>query len=139
MMRRLASIFGGALLLLAWGCGKDNTMPTQPGVAPTPTPMPGAAAAHVVAVGQNGFQFVDSVSGGSTTSIKAGETVQWNFVSSTGHSTTSGTCCTKDGTWDSGVMSSPATFSHRFDAAGSFPYFCVVHGSMMTGMVNVSP
>ena len=137
MMKRFASILGGALLLLASGCGKDNTMPTQPGVAPTPTP--GVGAAHVVSVGQGGNRFVDSVSGGSTTSIKAGETVQWNFVSSTSHSTTSGTCCTKDGTWDSGVMASPSTFTHRFDAAGSFPYFCTVHGSMMTGMVTVSP
>ena len=136
-MKRIAFFVGGALLLLASGCGKNSTMPTQPAVQPTP--MPGAAAAHVVNVGQGGFNFVESVSGGSTTSIKAGTTVQWNFVSSTAHTTTSGNCCTGDGLWDSGLMSSPATFTHQFNTAGSFPYFCRVHGTMMTGMVTVSP
>jgi plastocyanin len=91
----------------------------------------------MVNVGQGGNNFLDQQSGSSTTMIKAGQTVQWNWVGSF-HSSTSGACCTPDGNWDSGVMSS-GTFSHTFSSPGNFPYFCTVHGSLMTGMVVVSP
>ncbi|PYQ67098.1 MAG: hypothetical protein DMF54_05575 [Acidobacteria bacterium] len=30
------------------------------------------------------------------------------------------------------------TFSHRFTQAGTFDYFCTVHGSAMTGVVQVN-
>jgi plastocyanin len=62
------------------------------------------------------------------------------------HSTTSGSCsaggyygdnCTPDGNWDSGTQMSPATFSHVFSTAGMFRYYCLVHGSQMTGTVIV--
>jgi plastocyanin len=134
-------------------CHSDHNAPTQPGVVPSPTPVgmvpsptpvgmvPTAtpsAAAHMVNVGQGGRNsFVDPQSGNSTTTIKAGQTVQWVWMGGP-HSSTSGNCCTPDGKWDSGLMSS-GTFSQTFPAAGSFPYFCTVHGSMMTGMVVVSP
>jgi plastocyanin len=75
----------------------------------------------------------------STASINQGDTVRWNWVGGT-HTTTSGTCpggsCTSNGLWDSGTKSS-GNFSHTFPDAGTFPYFCEVHGSSMTGKVNV--
>jgi hypothetical protein len=67
----------------------------------------------------------------STVSIAAGDTVQWVWDSGT-HSVTG---ATKD--FDSGVHSSGFTFSHTFTLAGSFPYYCVIHG-MMTGRVEVA-
>ncbi|MGE5412838.1 MAG: PKD domain-containing protein [Syntrophomonadaceae bacterium] len=99
-------------------------------------PAVAAAANHTVEVGQGGNRFVDDESHTTTTTIHVGDTVTWTWDSST-HSTTSGNCCTGDGTWDSGVHSAPFNFSHTFNAAGSFPYFCVVHGAMMTGTVVV--
>jgi len=81
---------------------------------------------------------MDSQSNTSTTTIKAGDTVQWNFVDSIPHTTTSGACCTPSGLWDSGVKSS-GSFSHQFAAKGTFPYYCTVHGAMMTGTVVVNP
>ena len=81
---------------------------------------------------------MDSRSGSSTTTIKAGDTVRCNFVDTISHSTTSGTCCTGNGLWDSGVQAS-GSFSHQFAQPGTFPYFCMVHGSMMTGTVVVNP
>ncbi len=90
-------------------------------------------------MGQGGGNaFADQQTGGSTTTITAGTTVQWVWVSGL-HSTTSGTCgtvCTPDGVWDSGIGSG-MTFSHTFNQAGTFPYFCKVHGAMMTGTVIV--
>jgi plastocyanin len=129
---------------LAW-CGKNSSAPTQPAVNVTPTRPPGAgatptpppAAAHMVSVGMGGNQFVDGQSGSNVTTISAGQTVTWNWVAGP-HSTTSGNCCSPDGKWDSGVRSS-GSFSQMFPSAGSFPYYCTVHGSMMTGMVMVNP
>jgi plastocyanin len=109
--------------------------PTAPPAAATPTPPP--TTAHDVAVGQGGNNFVDSRSGNSTTTVRMGETVTWTWVGAL-HSTTSGSCCTGSGIWDSGIKSN-GSFSHTFASAGSFPYFCTVHGSAMTGMVVVSP
>ncbi|MGE5277682.1 MAG: hypothetical protein ACM3SU_11855 [Acidobacteriota bacterium] len=130
-----------ALALLAVvSCGKDNSAPTQPAMT---TPPPGAtptpsASMHTVDVGPGGANaFSDSQSHSSTTTVRAGDTVQWVWSGSV-HSATSGACCTGNGAWDSGVKSS-GTFSHTFSSAGSFPYFCTVHGSLMTGMVIVNP
>ena len=92
-----------------------------------------------VQVGPGGtMSFLDQQSGTSTTTIHVGDTVQWVWVSGF-HSTTSGTCagaCTPDGKWDSGAGSG-MTFSHTFSQAGSFPYFCTVHQSLMQGTVMV--
>jgi plastocyanin len=139
-----------ALAILAGaGCKNDSNMISNPLPAATMTPLPGAptptrtplpAADRVVNVGQNGgLVFADQQAGGSTTTIAAGTTVQWVWVSGF-HSTTSGTCsgtCTPDGSWDSGAGSG-MTFSHTFNQAGTFPYFCSVHGAMMTGTVVVN-
>ena len=53
------------------------------------------------------------------------------------HTTTSGNCCTPSGLWDSGLQTSGA-FARQFPTPGTFPYFCAVHGSMMTGTVVVN-
>jgi plastocyanin len=94
-----------------------------------------------VNVGQGGgFVFMDQQSGNSTTTIRAGGTVNWVWVSGT-HSTTSGTCppageCNPDGNWDSGIGTG-TTFQKTFSSPGTFPYFCRVHEGMMTGTVVV--
>jgi plastocyanin len=130
-------------VLVALSCG-DSNPPTQPAMTTatpaagrTATPTPSTGAGATVRVGPSGsMSFVDSQSGNSTTTIRAGERVTWNFEGF--HSVTSGNCCNPDGNFNSGTMSS-GSFSHTFPAAGSFPYFCTVHGSLMTGMVMVNP
>lgn len=119
-----------------------NATPT-PGGNPNPTPTPGTGGnmSATVDVGQGGgFVFMDQASGNSTTTIKAGGTVTWMWVSGT-HSTTSGTCpptgeCTPDGNWDSGIGTG-TTFQKTFPSPGTFLYFCRVHEGMMTGKVVV--
>ncbi|HEY3204657.1 MAG TPA: hypothetical protein VGL03_13480 [Thermoanaerobaculia bacterium] len=107
---------------------------------PTPTPNPN----HIVAVGQGGNQFVDAASGTNLTTIHVGETVEWDWSAGT-HSTTSGTCtsgfCSPDFIWDSQVHDTPFSFTHTFPTAGTFPYFCWIHGGSegMIGTVNVLP
>jgi plastocyanin len=113
--------------------------PTATPVPPAPTPTPAAQTA-IVSVGQGGMNFVDQSSGSSMTTIHAGDTVRWDWVGGF-HSTTSGTCsgsnCQRDGKWDSGEGSSK-TFSFRFTQAGTFDYFCTVHGAAMKGVVQVN-
>lgn len=114
-----------------------------PGTNPSPTPTaPSGNMSATVNVGQGGgFVFMDQQSGSSTTTIKAGGTVNWVWVSGT-HSTTSGTCpagggeCNPDGNWDSGIGTG-TTFQKTFSSPGTFPYFCRVHEGMMTGTVVV--
>jgi plastocyanin len=120
--------------------GVPTATPRPGNPNPTPTMPPVGNMNATVNVGQGGgFVFMDQQSGNSTTTISVGGTVNWVWVSAIGHSTTSGTCsggCTADGIWDSGIQAS-GSFQHTFAAAGTFPYFCRVHGAMMTGTVVV--
>lgn len=87
-----------------------------------------------VLVANNGLTFSPS-----NVNIQVGDTVKWTWVGS-GHSTTSGTPGSPDGNWNSGILSSGQTFSHTFDAAGTFPYYCMPHGACcnMIGSVAVT-
>jgi plastocyanin len=94
------------------------------------------AATRTVTVSSN--RFTDAVSGNSTSTIAAGDTIMWNWSSGT-HTSTSGSCsggCTPNGTWDSGIKSS-GSFPFTFPTAGTFTYYCEVHGAMMQGTVIV--
>ncbi len=96
-------------------------------------------ATRIVQVGPGGLTFRDTVSGTSTTTITAGDTVQWAWLTS-GHSTTSGSSCSPDGRWDSGVQNTLFTFSVTFTTPGTFPYFCRPHCFFgMTGTIVVQP
>ena len=111
-------------------------------------PSLGRAATFIVTIGANGTtSFVDQASGTNTTTIHVSDTVQWNW-SSGPHSTTSGTCqpgggyyggggCTKDGNWDSGALPAQSHYEKVFNQQGNFPYYCMIHGSMMTAVVVV--
>jgi plastocyanin len=149
MKQKLCVVLGTlAMIVLAASCSDSNNKVTGPQPVPVGTPVPGmptptpVPAPHmaVVHVGQGGgINFVDATSGSSTTTIHAGDTVQWVWVSGF-HSTTSGGCpggaCQADGNWDSGAGSG-MTFTHTFPHAGTFPYHCSVHLAMMQGTVVV--
>ncbi len=75
----------------------------------------------------------------ATVSIAPGETITWNFNAPLPHTTTSDTNVGPE-VWDSGVLTS-GTFSHTFNTAGTYPYYCAVHsfpgGTLMNGVVEV--
>ncbi|HXJ63208.1 MAG TPA: Calx-beta domain-containing protein [Actinomycetota bacterium] len=88
---------------------------------------------HSVNVGQGGLKFVDQDTGaGSTTTVAVGDTVKWHWVGSN-HSTTR---TTTPETWDSGVQSPPTAvdFTRTFSIAGTYLYWCKIHGSPTFGM-----
>lgn len=90
-----------------------------------------SAATRTVSVVDDAY--VDAVSSNSTTTIAVGDTVQWNWSGSNQHTVTS----TSGEVFDSGAPQTTGTFSHTFNAVGSFNYICGVHGTAMTGTVVV--
>jgi plastocyanin len=71
--------------------------------------------------------------------VKVGDTVTWTWAGGT-HDVVSGANCASDGAWSSTLQStSGSKFTHTFDTAGSFEYFCTPHcaSSAMKGTIVV--
>ena len=74
----------------------------------------------------------------SMVTIDVGGEVTWENNDTAAHTITSGTPTGgPDGHFDSSLVMAGSTFSHEFDEAGSFDYFCMVH-PWMQGMVMVT-
>ena len=83
-----------------------------------------------------------------TVRIEVGETVEWKNSSLLAHSVTAdpskstiqGSAQLPDGAkpFDSGMMDPEQSYSHTFNTAGTFKYFCIPHeGAKMYGWVLV--
>lgn len=73
----------------------------------------------------------------STVTVDVGGEVTWSNDDTAAHTVTSGTPEEgPDGVFDSGLFMAGNTFAHKFDAAGEFKYFCMVH-PWMQGVVVV--
>lgn len=69
--------------------------------------------------------------------VDVGGEVTWNNVDTAAHTVTSGDSKTgPDGTFDSSLLGPGKTFSYKFDTAGTYNYFCIVH-PWMAGVVTV--
>jgi plastocyanin len=73
---------------------------------------------------------------------KVGDTVTWTNDDSQIHTVTSGSNGTPDNKFDSSnggktYLAPKQTFSHTFDAAGDYPYYCILHPAMV-GTVKVA-
>jgi len=77
----------------------------------------------------------------ATVTIGVGGTVTWSNDDTAAHTVTSGVSPNfggsgPDGIFDSSLFMAGTTFSHTFDEAGEFIYFCMVH-PWMQGVVIV--
>ncbi len=71
-------------------------------------------------------------------SIAVGGEVIWSNIDSAAHTVTSGNPSVEPGgIFDSSLFMAGTTFSHTFDEAGTYEYFCMVH-PWMTGIIQVS-
>jgi len=69
--------------------------------------------------------------------IDVGGEVTWNNADTAAHTVTSGNPTDgPDGTFDSSLFGPGKTFTHKFEEAGTFNYFCMVHPWML-GVVTV--
>src|SRR6266516_7975602 len=94
-------------------------------------PKPASAATFNVTVGlcHPPCGYFPFVFGPSSVTIHPGDQVMWTWASN-GHSTTSGRPGMPNGIWDSGIRNQGATFTHAFNSAGTFPYYCTQHGEV---------
>jgi len=74
----------------------------------------------------------DNVFVPAAVTIDVGGTVTWNWTGSNPHTVTA-----DDGSFESAQQTS-GSFTHTFDTAGTFGYFCEVHGQAMSGTVTVN-
>jgi amicyanin len=96
----------------------------------TPAPASAAAAAPAtdtasVAISQMQFRT-------PTVTIKTGGTVTWTNNEAVPHTVTA-----DDGSFGSAQLGAGATFSHTFDEAGTYSYYCQLHPMMRATVVVV--
>jgi predicted secreted protein with PEFG-CTERM motif len=69
--------------------------------------------------------------------VDVGGVVTWSNDDSAAHTVTAGSAADgPSGVFDSSLFMAGTTFEHKFEAAGDFPYFCMVH-PWMEGIVVV--
>ena len=69
--------------------------------------------------------------------IEAGQNVTWVNDDLDAHTVTSGACGQEDvgEEFNSGYMGPHRTFSHMFEEAGEYDYFCMIHPNMVGTVV----
>lgn len=115
---------------------------------------PGPAGAATTTISMGGYTYIypyywfcDSSHIGNvcTTTIQVGDTVTWQNVSDTAHTTTE--CDGNCGAvlppsplpiWDSGPVAPSGTYSRQFNQAGTFNYECTIHPTQMRGQIIVA-
>jgi plastocyanin len=73
--------------------------------------------------------------------INQGDTVRWNWNAGF-HTTTNGVDENDPNAgslWSASLDVNNKTFAYKFTQAGSFPYFCAFHSSVMRGTITVNP
>jgi len=70
--------------------------------------------------------------------LDTGGEAMWHNVDTMAHTVSSGTAAEgPDGIFDSSLVTAGGMFSYKFEEAGTYDYFCMVH-PWMTGIVTVS-
>jgi plastocyanin len=78
----------------------------------------------------------------AATKVKLGDQIRWTNLDGTNHTTTSdgvsdGSGYTGIGLWGSGSLAQNGTFTWTFTFAGTYPYHCRFHPTLMQGTVKV--
>lgn len=133
----LAMVGTLAATLALTGCGGDDNQDRSPssagGTTPTSNPSPAPSSSVTVSIPQNSMNLGAAAYGTNPLVIARGTMVTWTNDDSVNHSATSDT-----GIWDSGVLTPGQSFSWTFNSAGTFPYYCTVHGkASMSGTIEV--
>lgn len=98
--------------------------------APTSTTTPATAAP--AEGGPATLQMTDNDYSPRSLTVKPGTEVTWRNTGRAPHTVTA-----RDNSFDSGIAKSGASFTRRFDAVGTFAYFCTLHPGM-EGTILVS-
>lgn len=101
------------------------TMPMDTPSANDPTPVP------VTPVATNAVSIDNFAFSPASIAVSVGTTVTWTNFDVEQHTVTE-----RGHAWDSDAIANGKSFSHRFDQAGEYHYFCQIHPNM-TGVVVV--
>lgn len=124
-MKKTLRTLALALTIVAFATivGCSSSAPTATTPSPTPAPAPsGSGGAQAVTIANFAFSPADL-------SIKVGDTITWTNNDTVPHTVTFADFASQQ-------LAPGATYSHKFDAAGSFDYHCSIHPSM-TAKVTV--
>jgi plastocyanin len=66
----------------------------------------------------------------STITVSVNTTITWTNKDAAAHTVTSDT-----GLFDSGNLTTDATYTHQFTTAGTFPYHCTYHSNMLAKVI----
>ena len=111
-------VFAVCIVVMILGCGEDNS--TGPQLSP------------------NSVIIRDNLFDPPVITVVLGRTVVWRHQGSTSHTVTSGTPTSNPGTiFDSGILTAGEGFQFTPTNTGTYSYFCRVHGTAMTGTINV--
>ena len=110
-----------------------------PTLTPVPTPPPAADPTPTPARGAITFPTDIQNFKLQNLTIQVGDTVKWTQKDDTIHTTTSGQPGNPTPGWDSPNLRQGENFINTFDKVGTFPYFCRIHGSLMTATITVVP
>lgn len=123
-MSYFCAIAASLLLMSAAACSSDPSTPS----APTPPPPTGPSASVVIPTGA--ATLTNRAYAPAVAEVAVGTTVRWTNSDAVPHTTTA------DGTlWNSGTVASGGGFSFTFPTAGTFPYHCTIHSSMVGTVV----
>lgn len=115
-------IIAGLFILSIQSCSKSNTSTSSQ------TPPPVVGNSNNLTINISGMAFPAS------TTVNKGDTISWYNGDGVTHTVTS-----DNGTsFNSGNIAAGATFSYVAKTAGSFPYHCTIHTSMV-GTLMVKP
>jgi plastocyanin len=116
-----------SLIALAAACGGYSSSEPSPVPPATPTP---SGPSSAVTIPSNAETLGNRAYAPDSLSVDVGATVTWTNNDFVDHTTTS------DGTgWNSGVVAPGGKFSVTFQSAGTFPYHCTLHPSMVGTVV----
>ncbi len=103
--------------------------PAPPAGTLTPSPTP-----SVLAVLMQNLAFVPRA-----VVLRVGSRALWTNVDAVQHTVTSGAPGALSGLFDSGNLNAGQNFQFTFANAGTFAFFCRIHGAAMTGTITVNP
>jgi plastocyanin len=110
----------------------EQQIQAEPAPTPPPAPAPATRSGKARASASASVSIGDNFYSPASVSIAVGDTVNWSNNGQAQHSATA-----DDGSFDTGVFGPGSSRSHTFNSAGTFSYFCTVHGQAQSGTVRV--
>jgi plastocyanin len=110
----------------------EQQIQAEPAPTPPPAPAPATRSGKARASASASVSIGDNFYSPASVSIGVGDTVTWANNGQAQHSATA-----DNGSFDTGVFGPGVRRSNTFTQAGTFSYYCTVHGQAQSGTVRV--